>query len=120
MVQSGMKTPFHSAYSGNSGNTLFGVSYSATPGTPAGYYIAAVISEWSKGHCRAPVTPNLITGVIHVSTFEPRREAAHGRVGAMRARATGVPPYPETPRHSQWMGSVTPTFYRKEKSHDPT
>jgi len=29
-----MKTPCHSAYSGYSANTVSGVSYSATPGTP--------------------------------------------------------------------------------------
>ena len=63
MVQSGMKAPRHSSYSRYSNNTLIGAGHSITPITPAGYYIAAVILEWSECHRGAPVTPTSIIGV---------------------------------------------------------
>src|ERR1700678_1265097 len=64
MVQSGMKAPRHSNYSRYSNNTLIGAGHSITPITPAGYYIAAVILEWSECRSGAPVTPDSIIGVL--------------------------------------------------------
>jgi hypothetical protein len=53
-----------------------------------------------------------MTKMRHKRHAEPNPETgvAHGRV-VPRARATGVPPYPGTPRHSQWMAPVAPTLY---------
>lgn len=52
-----MNTSRHSAHSGYSDNSISGASYSVTPGTPAGYYIAAVIPEWSNKVEKKAITP---------------------------------------------------------------
>ena len=67
-----MNVPDYSAHSEYSGDPIFGVGYSVTPGTPAGYYIAAVIPEWSKDCSKAVVTPDSIIGVNHRTTCQPR------------------------------------------------
>ena len=63
----------YSDYSGYSANTISGAGYSITPGTPAGYYIAAVIPEWSNGRRVVLVTPDSIIGVSPIARPRPER-----------------------------------------------